>query len=103
MPRWTADLTCSPNHPSTAPPEISRPSIPPAAAHGLRVSSDLPSARRLGMGACIGLALPLLGALVLTVPGILRQDSTLALPLSVISFAVGAALVIHRQLSRSRG
>jgi hypothetical protein len=55
------------------------------------------------MWACIGLALPVLGALILAVPSILGQDSTLALPLSLISFAAGAALVIHRQLSRYRG
>jgi hypothetical protein len=52
------------------------------------------------MAAFIGLALLGLGVLMLAMPRILGQDSALALPLSLVFFVFGPAVLIHGQLRR---
>lgn len=84
-------------------PRWPTPPAPTAAADSPHRTADPPPIPRLGMGTCIGLALLGLGALILALPSMLGHDCTLALPLSVISFAGGTALVIHRRLCRYSG
>jgi hypothetical protein len=52
------------------------------------------------MAPFIGLALLGLGVLMLAMPRILGQDSALALPLSLVFFVFGPAVLVHGQLRR---
>lgn len=103
VPRWPRDLgrpvEQAPSR-SLAASEISDSSTPVAAAGARYGPPDPPPAPRWGMAPFIGLALLGLGVLMLAMPRILGQDSALALPLSLVFFVFGPAVLVHGQLRR---
>ena len=81
---------CAPAAP--APPV---PAAPPAPAEHY-IPPDPPPMPRLGVTASIGLALLGFGVVMLVVPGILGTNSALALPLGLVSLALGLGWFVLR-------
>lgn len=82
-----------------APPAPARPAQAPAARPAPTehyIPPDPPPMPRLGVTASIGLALLGFGVVMLVVPGILGTNSALALPLGLVSLALGLGWFVLR-------
>ena len=105
VPRWPAGFEFSTDHRPTAraaPPEVPAPLLARVAAGVHDVAPEPAPLPRPGTAPCwIGLAMLSLGVMLSAAPQTLGQHCALALPLSLISFAFGPALVIHGLLRRS--